>query len=140
MTTSTASRIFLVRATIGTAVIVGASLTVARAQVRDRDPRWAAPPEAATRVNPLLNRSDATAGGEKLFQQRCATCHGEDGRGTARAPNLNGREVQAQTDGELFWKISTGNTRPGMPAFSFLPEPQRWQLVLSLRRRALRQD
>jgi mono/diheme cytochrome c family protein len=140
MTTKTAGRFLILRAIIGTAVIVGASLTVALAQVRDRDPGWAAPSAAAARVNPLLSRSDATTGGDKLFQQRCATCHGEDGRGTARAPNLNGREVQAQTDGELFWKISTGNTRPGMPAFSFLPEPQRWQLVLSLRRRALRQD
>jgi hypothetical protein len=41
--------------------------------------------------------------------------------------------VQVQTDGALFWKISTGNTRKGMPAFSFLPEAQRWQLVLRLR-------
>jgi mono/diheme cytochrome c family protein len=140
MTTSTANGIFLVRATIAIAAIVGALLTAPLAQVRDRDPRWAAPPEAAARVNPLLNRSDATAGGEKLFQQRCATCHGEDGRGTAKAPDLNGREVQAQTDGELYWKLSTGNTHAGMPAFSFLPEPQRWQLVLALRRRALMKD
>jgi hypothetical protein len=41
--------------------------------------------------------------------------------------------VQSQRDGALFWKISTGNTREGMPAFSFLPEPQRWQLVLHVR-------
>ena len=42
-------------------------------------------------------------------------------------------DVQVQTDGALFWKISSGNTRAGMPTFSFLPEPQRWQLVLYLR-------
>jgi hypothetical protein len=42
-------------------------------------------------------------------------------------------DVQAQSDGALFWKISSGNTHSGMPAFSFLPEPQRWQLVLRLR-------
>jgi hypothetical protein len=41
--------------------------------------------------------------------------------------------VQAQTDGALFWKISGGNSHQGMPAFSFLPDPQRWQLVLHLR-------
>jgi len=33
----------------------------------------------------------------------------------------------------LFWKISTGNTRGGMPSFSFLPDTQRWQLVMHLR-------
>jgi hypothetical protein len=46
--------------------------------------------------------------------------------------------VQAQTDGQLYWKINTGNTRAGMPAFSFLPELQRWQLVLQLRAIATR--
>ena len=67
---------------------------------------------------------------------RCTMCHGDDGRGTARAPDLTGRDVQDQTDGELFWKISTGNAHAGMPTFSFLPALQRWQLVLYLRKRA----
>jgi mono/diheme cytochrome c family protein len=128
------------RAVVGIAVIIGASLTTASAQVRERDSAWSAPTEAAAKVNPLLNRPGAVAGGEKLFQQRCATCHGADGRGTVRAPDLNRHEVQAQTDGQLYWKISTGNTHAGMPAFSFLPEPQRWQLVLSLRQRASKQE
>ena len=44
--------------------------------------------------------------------------------------------VQAQTDGALFWKLGSGNARAGMPTFSFLPEPQRWQLVLHMRNRA----
>ena len=38
-----------------------------------------------------------------------------------------------KADGALFWKISTGNSRSGMRAFSFLPAAQRWQLVLFLR-------
>jgi len=121
------------RAMIGATIIVGVSLPVGFAQVRDRDPSWAAPPEARAKVNPLLDRPEAVAGGGKLFQQRCATCHGDEGRGTLKAPDLTGREVQAQTDGELYWKISTGQTHAGMPAFSFLPEQQRWQLVLHLR-------
>jgi hypothetical protein len=41
--------------------------------------------------------------------------------------------VQSQSDGELYWKISSGNTRRGMPSFSFLPELERWQLVLLVR-------
>ena len=121
------------RAVFGFAVAVGVSLTVVLAQVRDRDPSWSAPSKAAAKVNPLLNRRDAAAGGGKLFQQRCATCHGEAGRGTAKAPDLSGQDVQAQSDGVLFWKISSGDTRAGMPTFSFLPELQRWQLVLRVR-------
>jgi len=140
MTARAAVRLFLGTMAIGSAVTIGASLAVLSAQVRERDSDWSAPPAAAAKVNPLLNRTDAAAGGDKLFQQRCATCHGEDGRGTAKAPDLNARETQAQTDGALYWKISSGNTHAGMPAFSFLPEPQRWQLVLSLRRRASKPD
>jgi mono/diheme cytochrome c family protein len=134
VTARAARSLSISRAVIGIAVIIGAS-TAVPAQVRERDSTWSAPTEAAAKVNPLLNRPAALAGGEKLFQQRCAPWNGAGGRGTARAPDLNGREVQAQTDGQLYWKISTGNTHVGMPAFSFLPEPQRWQLVLALRQR-----
>ncbi|HEV2728482.1 MAG TPA: hypothetical protein VGV15_00495 [Terriglobales bacterium] len=41
--------------------------------------------------------------------------------------------VQNQSDGTLFWKITNGNPDRGMPSFSTLPEPQRWQLVLFIR-------
>jgi mono/diheme cytochrome c family protein len=139
MTRRAAASLFVARALIGLAA-AGVSLRVAVAQVRDRDPSWSAPPDAIAKVNPLLNRHDAVAGGEKLYQQRCAACHGEDGRGTAKAPDLHAGDVQAQTDGQLYWKISTGNTHAGMPAFSFLPEPQRWQLVLGLRLRSSKQN
>ena len=102
-------------------------------QVRDRDAGWIAPVNAAGKVNPLAGRSDTVTGGRKLFQQRCATCHGDDGHGSSKAPDLTQPAIQEQSDGALFWKISSGNTRQGMPSFSFLPELQRWQLVQSVR-------
>ena len=102
-------------------------------QVRERDADWIAPADLADRVNPLTGRSDVMPGGQKIYRQRCATCHGDDGRGSPKAPDLTQPAVQAQQDGALFWKISSGNTRQGMPSFSFLPEPQRWQLVTALR-------
>jgi len=104
-------------------------------RVRERDPEWIAPPERSALVNPLSARPELAAGGRKLFTQRCSECHGPDGHGTARAPDLAAPGVQEQSDGALLWKISSGNTRSGMPSFSFLPEPQRWQLVLFLRSR-----
>jgi mono/diheme cytochrome c family protein len=110
-------------------LIVAAVLSAAKA----RDIDWIAPVEAANRANPLAGRAELAAGGSKIFRQRCAECHGEDRRGTDRAPDLTAADIQSQSDGALFWKISTGNTRSGMPSFSFLPEPQRWQLVLALR-------
>jgi mono/diheme cytochrome c family protein len=98
-----------------------------------RDETWIAPASVAAKINPLASRTDTISGGNKLYQQRCATCHGEDGRGSPKAPDLTEAAVQAQSDGALFWKISSGNTRHGMPSFSFLPELQRWQLVQTVR-------
>ncbi len=108
------------------------------AQVREHDPEWAVPQSAASKPNPLVNNPKAEGGGRRLFAEKCATCHGNEGRGTEKAPDLTEPAVQAQTDGALFWKIGSGNTRKGMPSFSFLPEAQRWQLVLHLR--ALREN
>ena len=96
---------------------------------------WTAPETQAAKTNPLANVPDAQAGGRKLFHQRCNVCHGEDARGTRRGPDLTAA-AQSQTDGALFWKISSGNTRSGMPTFSFLSVQQRWQLVLHLRAHA----
>ncbi len=102
-------------------------------QVREHDPEWVVPQNAASKANPLANDPKAEGGGRRLFAEKCATCHGKEGRGTEKAPDLTAPAVQAQTDGALFWKIGSGNTRKGMPSFSFMPEAQRWQLVLHLR-------
>ena len=102
-------------------------------QTSDRDPDWVAPAKVTSKLNPLVNRPEAALGGRKVFQQRCSSCHGEDGRGTTKAPDLAQPAAQAQSDGALFWKISSGHSRAGMPAFSYLPALQRWQLVLHLR-------
>jgi mono/diheme cytochrome c family protein len=107
-------------------------------QVRPHDPDWLAPVTAASKRNPFADRADARAGGGRLFADRCASCHGADGRGTTKAPDLTQAVVQSQSDGALFWKISGGNAYAGMPTFSFLPEPQRWQLVLHLRELSLK--
>jgi mono/diheme cytochrome c family protein len=101
-----------------------------------QDPGWRAPAEAAARANPLAKHPEAAAGGEKLFKRNCVECHGEKGTGIEkkRAADLQLTMVQQQSDGTLFWKITNGNTGRGMPSFSRLPELQRWQLVLYLRK------
>jgi mono/diheme cytochrome c family protein len=115
------------------ALVLGFPGIVWSGQVRERDPNWTAPSNEISRPNPLAGRPEAAAGGAKVFHQRCASCHGADAHGTAKAPDLSGPDVLSQTDGALFWKISSGNAHAGMPGFSFLPAPQRWQLVLQLR-------
>jgi mono/diheme cytochrome c family protein len=100
-----------------------------------QDPNWQAPHGAADRPNPLVHRTEAAAGGQKLFHRNCVECHGEDGSGLIKkhAADLQLPVVQQQPDGALFWKITNGNPDRGMPSFSKLPELQRWQLVLYLR-------
>lgn len=92
---------------------------------------WEAPPQAASRPNPLKEKPDLAAGGQRLFMRNCAVCHAA-GPGQ-KGPHLSSTIVQEQTDGALFWKITNGNSRTGMPSFSSIPEGQRWQLVLYIR-------
>ena len=115
------------------ALFVLVALLASGSQVRERDAAWVAPPEDASKVNPLATKIETAPGGRKVFHHHCSTCPGEDARGSTKGPDLTQPDVQAQTDGALFWKISGGNAHQGMPAFSFLPEPQRWQLVLHVR-------
>ncbi len=88
-----------------------------------------APAKAAARRNPLESDPDAVAGGAKLFELHCAECHGATAGGGKKGPSLRAEEVQQATPGALFWLITNGVVRRGMPVWSRLPEPQRWQLV-----------
>jgi mono/diheme cytochrome c family protein len=111
------------------------SVLVAQNSSYHQDPSWHAPADAASRTNPLAQKPEAAAGGGKLFKRNCVECHGQDGSGLAKknSADLLLPEVQVQSDGTLFWKLTNGNPDRGMPSFSRLPEPQRWQLVLYMR-------
>jgi mono/diheme cytochrome c family protein len=87
------------------------------------------PKKAAGRRNPLATDPDAVAAGSKLFSLHCAECHGDMAEGTKKAPGLLADEVQRATPGTLFWLLTNGVVRRGMPVWSKLPEAQRWQLV-----------
>jgi len=99
------------------------------------DPDWRPSDDAAGKTNPLAHKSQATAGGKKLFLRNCAECHNKDGSGILKkhSADLQLAVVQEQSDGVLFWKITNGNPDRGMPSFSKLPQLERWQLVLFLR-------
>jgi mono/diheme cytochrome c family protein len=88
-----------------------------------------APEKARNRTNPLENDPDAVAAGAILFEQHCAECHGDAARGGKKGPSLRADEVQRATSGAIFWILTNGVVRKGMPVWSKLPEPQRWQLV-----------
>jgi mono/diheme cytochrome c family protein len=124
---------------LGLAVVFAAGLLVAQNVEYQPDPGWQPSPSAAARTNPLANSPGLAAGGRKVFLKTCASCHGAKGQGVKekKAADFQLPVVQQQTDGALFWKITNGNSRRGMPSFSGLPEMQRWQIVLYLRTLAI---
>jgi len=106
---------------------------------------WQAPADAASLANPAKSNPDAAKIGRELYMQRCADCHGKKGEGNGGMSgmlkrdgqplpptNLASQVVQANTDGELFWKITNG--RSPMPAHRVrFDDEQRWYIVAYLR-------
>ncbi len=88
-----------------------------------------APEKARAKRNPLEKDPDAIPAGRILFEQRCAECHGDTAEGGKKGPTLRAAEVQNAEPGAIFWILTNGVVRKGMPVWSKLPEPQRWQLV-----------
>ena len=91
------------------------------------------PEEARARANPLEADPDAVTAGRKLYERHCADCHGATGENGRKGPSLLAPEIQSASSGALLWVITNGNVRAGMPVWSKLPEPQRWQLTTYLK-------
>jgi mono/diheme cytochrome c family protein len=101
---------------------------------------WRAPADACNVKNPLMGNKAVLADAKKLYNNTCAPCHGEKGRGDGPAAvALNPKPadhtsatVQAECDGSLFWKISEG--KGPMPQFKkSLSVQQRWMLINYIR-------
>jgi len=101
---------------------------------------WQAPPEALSLTNPLPNSAETLQLGREFYNQRCVDCHGKEGKGNGwlskgvfKPPtNLASQVVQANSDGELFWKITNGKSPMPANRIRFTDE-QRWQIVAYIR-------
>ncbi len=73
----------------------------------------------STNAGQRLNTSNVE--GKQVFESRCAGCHGLDGRGGERAPDIaSNAKTQQRSDGELFRIVEQGLPGTGMPAFASL--------------------
>jgi len=128
-----------VKAFIAALSAMGVSLGVSLAYgTQEKEPRYkykkdalvyAEIAKARAKRNPLEKDPDAVAAGSISFEQHCSECHGEAGEGGKKGPSLLAPEVQNSEPGAIFWILTNGVVRRGMPVWSKLPEPQRWQLV-----------
>jgi mono/diheme cytochrome c family protein len=119
---ATANRGLILRAAAGILAMVACMAA---------DGSWLArvPDADRGKANPYSGQADAIAAGSKIFLDRCARCHGQDGLGRGKRPSLRSQRVQNAKDGEIFWLLRNGNLGKGMPSWSALPEPSRWQVI-----------
>lgn len=95
---------------------------------------WTVSPEDAAKVNPVAIELKNLGLGRNIFTRTCVSCHGAkaDGKGLIQSANLIDPAFQKQSDGAIFFKISTG--RDKMPPFnSMLKEDEIWSVVNYLR-------
>jgi mono/diheme cytochrome c family protein len=105
-------------------------------------------PEAYRRLdNPLRATDSVLTDGQRIYEQNCASCHGESGRGDGPAAevlspqpaNLRhlGHMSMMANDAYLFWTIADGGEPidTDMPAFNeSLSDDEIWSVILYLRR------
>jgi mono/diheme cytochrome c family protein len=102
--------------------------------------KWLSPAPSAAKKNPVAPTQESIAAGQKIYSKTCFMCHGTSGDADGPAvielnihpARLSDPELATESDGALFWKITTG--KKPMPAFGKrLSETDRWHLVNYIR-------
>lgn len=115
-------------------LLIIAAMTVA-AKVPAQD--WVVPDEQKAVTAPFKFTPDMQKQGEQIYLKNCQSCHGLPGKDnwaklTPPPGDLAKDKAQKQTDGEIFYRITTGKTP--MPEFrNIIPEEERWWVVAYLR-------
>ena len=98
---------------------------------------WTIPVGAEKEVNPVKVSADVLKRGKSIFDQRCASCHGPEGKGdgtesdpTSPAADLTDSfRADLNPDGVMFHRVANGKP-PVMPAFEGqLPADEIWTVV-----------
>jgi glucose/arabinose dehydrogenase len=123
------ANLFYARSAIGYAVIGIFALLIPFASLEAQDSNFHNAPDSAKQMkNPFEGQQNADAG-RRLYAVHCARCHGRNAEGSGNVPALVDGVLESVSEGEIFWFITNGDKKSGMPSFAKLPEQQRWQLV-----------
>lgn len=98
--------------------------TMLEAMMARRMRSWSTPADLRDMKNPVPLTPAVLGEARAHFADHCATCHGNDGKGSdlgkrmyPRAPDMTLAATQSRTDGELFSTIENGIRLTGMPGF-----------------------
>lgn len=98
---------------------------------------WIVPEDQKSLENPSAYNLSNVEKGKDLYMTNCKSCHGDPGKNNGLPlvpppPDVISEQMQANTDGELYYKITYG--RGGMPQFeSTISEDDRWRIVNYIR-------
>jgi len=102
--------------------------------------KWLSPAPNAAKKNPVAATPVSVAAGHKIYLKTCMMCHGKTGDADGPAvielnihpAKLSDPELATESDGALFWKITTG--KKPMPGYGKrLSDTDRWNLVNYIR-------
>jgi mono/diheme cytochrome c family protein len=132
-------RVVVMGVLLACGLIVGVAARVTARMPQSDD--WPVPAAAKSVKNPVPSTPAALAAAKTIYAEKCDRCHGDTGKGDGADAALydpppgdltDPKLMTAQTDGELYYKITQGN-RP-MPSYAKqLSDQQRWQMVDLLR-------
>ncbi|MCF8372660.1 MAG: cytochrome c [Bacteroidales bacterium] len=102
---------------------------------------WVVPAKSKSMKNPVASDKESLDLGKMLWSKNCKSCHGAEGLGDGvksktlklSCGDFSSEEFQAQTDGEIFYKITQG--RDEMPSYAkkITSGNDRWALVNYIR-------
>jgi mono/diheme cytochrome c family protein len=102
---------------------------------------WAVPEDVKKLKNPLQPTPANLTAAAQIFNDDCAECHGDHGKGDGPEAMMHEpppadltdlQHMRTVTDGAIYYQITEG--RKPMPSFkNRLTEDQRWQLALLVR-------
>jgi len=133
-------RLHAIRIATFLAALLGSMVIVFSGEKPSSTEKWTAPAAEARKKNPITVSESSLAAGQKIYVKRCVACHGKTGNGDGpdaadlgiHPAKLSDPSIRAETDGELFWKITVG--KKPMPNYgSRLSPTDRWNVINYLR-------